>query len=232
MQLGIENFTWSDLSNLERLNDLSKAFDRFVETRDAELFARFRAYGDDPAALTPPQESALLIDVSKHLGAFLAQMFGVDPDPLKKRAERDTEVAKFKYNFVQKRVAKISGGQAPSPVPGQAGRLSSTDPELDLAVHVNALLEREKQKDDAAKAELDQIANSLAAEWKAGRFEGWTSFNLPKPLVYNALVPEQPKHYRRRDVFHLTDNRQTARVINDQSHYCIWCHERQKDSCA
>ncbi|HSP33578.1 MAG TPA: FAD-dependent oxidoreductase, partial [Thermoanaerobaculia bacterium] len=82
------------------------------------------------------------------------------------------------------------------------------------------------------KAELDQIANSLAAEWKAGRFEGWTSFNLPKPLVYNSLVPAQPHHYRRRDGFHLTDTRQTPRFITDQSHYCIWCHERQKDSCA
>lgn len=115
MQLGIEHFTWSDLSKYERLDDLSAAFDRFVESRDADLFARFRAYRENPAALTPPQESALLIDVSKHLGAFLAQMFSIDESGLRRRAERDSEVARFKYNFVQKRVAKISGAAGFSP---------------------------------------------------------------------------------------------------------------------
>ncbi|HEX8154349.1 MAG TPA: FAD-dependent oxidoreductase, partial [Thermoanaerobaculia bacterium] len=42
----------------------------------------------------------------------------------------------------------------------------------------------------------------------------------------------EPEHFRRRDGFKLTDKRATPRFITDQSHYCIWCHERQKDSCS
>jgi NADPH-dependent glutamate synthase beta subunit-like oxidoreductase/NAD(P)H-flavin reductase len=54
---------------------------------------------------------------------------------------------------------------------------------------------------------------------------------LPKPLVFDHLVPDEP-HYRRRDGFKLTDPRATPRQITDQAHYCIYCHERKKDSCS
>ncbi|HEX7418997.1 MAG TPA: FAD-dependent oxidoreductase [Thermoanaerobaculia bacterium] len=244
MNLGIEDFVWSDLTDSKRLADLATAFDRFVEARDAALFARFRSYRGT-GGLTPPDEAALLIDISKHLGAFLAQMFDVGPETeaLRQRAERDTQVARFKKDFVVRRVAKISVGQALLPVPGQAGVpvLHTDDPELELALRVNALLDREKAGDAAAKTELDELAQWAAAERKAGRFDGWPSFRLPKPLVFDKLVPREPidevrfggesDHFRRRDGFKLTDNRMTPRAITDQSHYCIWCHERQKDSC-
>ena len=57
MNLGIEDFVWSDLTDSKRLGDLAVAFDRFVEARDAALFARFRAYRDG-SALKPPEEAA------------------------------------------------------------------------------------------------------------------------------------------------------------------------------
>src|SRR6185436_15978511 len=77
----------------------------------------------------------------------------------------------------------------------------------------------------------------------AGRFDSWSSFRLPKPVVFDKLVWNaqrvddlriggDPHHFRRRDAFHLTDNRATPRTISDQAHYCIYCHERQKDSCS
>ncbi|HEV8436025.1 MAG TPA: FAD-dependent oxidoreductase, partial [Thermoanaerobaculia bacterium] len=40
------------------------------------------------------------------------------------------------------------------------------------------------------------------------------------------------EEFRRRDAFHLTDPRMTPRQIADESHYCIYCHERNKDSCS
>jgi NADPH-dependent glutamate synthase beta subunit-like oxidoreductase/NAD(P)H-flavin reductase len=298
MHLGIEDFTWSDLNDFQRLNDLSAAFDRFVEERDGSLFARFRAYRQN-GGLTPPQESALLIDVSRELGAFLCQLFRVEAGvtALKKRAERDTEVAKFKKEFVAKRVAKVSVGAAAPGRPATAEAAVATriieavssidhDFELAFATAANRLLDiqkgmpsaearealeqvrarlrempearllpetvlrREKTQSDEAvlrdtaalSALIDILVDWAAAQWRAGAFEGWTSFRLPKPLVFNKLVPSQPvddvrfggdpHHFRRRDGFHLTDPRATPRTITDQSHYCIWCHERQKDSCS
>ena len=242
MNLGIEDFVWSDLTDSKRLSDLAAAFDRFVEAGDPALFERFRSYRAG-GGLKPPEEAALLIDVSKQLGGFIAQMFDVGPaaEALRQRAERDTQVARFKKDFVSRRVAKVTSVAAGFSPPAEAGG-HTDDPELKLALQVNALLDREKASDASAKSELDALAQWAAGEWKAGRFDGWQSFRLPKPLVFDKLVPTEPideirfggdsHHFRRRDGFKLTDNRMTPRAITDQSHYCIWCHERQKDSCA
>jgi NADPH-dependent glutamate synthase beta subunit-like oxidoreductase/NAD(P)H-flavin reductase len=89
---------------------------------------------------------------------------------------------------------------------------------------------------------VDALIDWTAQQWKDGRFAHWTSFRLPRPLVFDNLVPfEQadserivgPEHeLRRRDAFHLTDPRFTAREVSDETHYCIYCHERKKDSCS
>ena len=78
-----------------------------------------------------------------------------------------------------------------------------------------------------------------------GRTKAWASFTIPKPMKFDALVatehsrpdlPEArfglPSHARARDGFTLTDPRKTARQVTGETHYCILCHERDKDSCA
>ena len=242
MNLGIDNFTWSDLSSHSRLKDLALAFDRLVEAHDEDLFRRFDAYrlamqnGVESGGLETPAESALLIAVSRELGAFLARLFDAEEGvaALHARARTDAEVARFKRDFVTKRVAKIQN-------PSYEGEAFSGD-ELALAVHVNPLLDREKEGDADARASLERIAQWAAVEWKRGRFASWTSFRLPQPLKFDQLVDTEPvddhrfggRHhdFRRRDGFHLTDPRMTPREIADESHYCIYCHERKKDSCS
>ncbi|MBV8515949.1 MAG: FAD-dependent oxidoreductase [Acidobacteria bacterium] len=281
MNLGIAGFTYEDLASHERRADLALAFDRFVEEQDAELFRRFDAYrlamqnGIAHGGLSAPDASALLIATGRYLGAFLTRLFaiGEDAQALRDRARRDNEVARFKREFVTKRVAKIQNpsGAAFDPVPLLGD--PSDDPELALALAANRLLDLEKEfprgakelapTDDAraALAELgtrigapepfdaaalhalvDAFAHWTAAQWKAGRFDGWTSFRLPQPLVFDKLVDTEAvddvrfggdaHHFRRRDGFGLTDARMTPREIADEANYCIYCHERKKDSCS
>jgi NADPH-dependent glutamate synthase beta subunit-like oxidoreductase/NAD(P)H-flavin reductase len=77
------------------------------------------------------------------------------------------------------------------------------------------------------------------------RVNGWVSFRAPHPLDYEHLVqlerpaadlPEQmrglDKNLRRRVGFNLTDARATRREVLDEVNYCIYCHERDKDSCS
>jgi NADPH-dependent glutamate synthase beta subunit-like oxidoreductase/NAD(P)H-flavin reductase len=245
MNLGIDGYTYDDLYSYARLRDLALTFDRFVEEQDAALFARFDAYrlavqnGTANGGLTTPDESALLIAVGQRLAVFLARMFGIEQDlvALSERTKRDTEVARFKKEFVTKRVAKVQ-----NPAPTEDFPLDEADPELALAMTANRLLDLEKQSPDEARAPMDALLQWTAAQWKAGRFEGWTSFRLPKPLVFDRLVPTEPvdekrfggdhHEFRRRDGFHLTDPRMTPREITDEAHYCIYCHERKKDSCS
>ncbi len=79
---------------------------------------------------------------------------------------------------------------------------------------------------------------------KAG-IRGWISFKLPETLDYQNLVeterpnPAIPEERvgpaagrRRREGFTLTDPRMTRREVLGETHYCLLCHEREKDSCA
>ncbi len=74
---------------------------------------------------------------------------------------------------------------------------------------------------------------------------GWISFKLPEAVDYQHLVqtdrpnPDLPEervgpagHRRRREGFVLTDPRMTRREVLGETHYCLLCHEREKDSCA
>jgi NADPH-dependent glutamate synthase beta subunit-like oxidoreductase/NAD(P)H-flavin reductase len=303
VKLGIEDFEYSQLYDNARLQELALAFDRYLLANDNALFQRFESYrigmqsGIASGGLTKPEESALLIAVSRPLGKFLEQLFQTDSTAIVARTQRDSEVARFKKEFVAKRVAKVtavpeSDRTAAVEVliraiaPGQ-----ERDPEYGIAVTANRLLDFEREYPRSAKtpapsaqtrAALGQLRDELrasgafddaivkreyvesneaiareaatvhalgdllvdwlASRWKAGAFEDWTSFRLPKPIVFDHLVETTrvdensvvgpADEYRRRDGFKLTDARMTPREITDEAHYCIYCHERKKDSCA
>jgi NADPH-dependent glutamate synthase beta subunit-like oxidoreductase/NAD(P)H-flavin reductase len=303
VKLGIEDFEYSHLYDNARLQELALAFDRYLDRSDNALFLRFESYrigmqsGIASGGLTKPEESALLVAVSRPLGKFVEQLFQTAATAIVARTQRDSEVARFKKEFVAKRVAKVTSvvdGDRTAAVdvlirtiaPGQ-----ERDLEYGIAVTANRLLDFEREYPRGAKAATpsaqtraalgqlrdalrpsgvfgeevvyrqsvesmeaiareaaaihalgDLLVDWLASQWKAGRFDGWTSFRLPKPLVFDHLVETERvddnsvvgphAEYRRRDGFKLTDSRMTAREITDEAHYCIYCHERKKDSCS
>jgi NADPH-dependent glutamate synthase beta subunit-like oxidoreductase/NAD(P)H-flavin reductase len=75
---------------------------------------------------------------------------------------------------------------------------------------------------------------------------GWVAFHLPKTLDFDHLVhTSRPLHHaeeqfmaappgelRKRDGFTLTDPRMSVREVLGEVHYCVFCHERDKDSCS
>ncbi len=73
----------------------------------------------------------------------------------------------------------------------------------------------------------------------------WVLLRLPHATDFQQLVPlrrpraDQPallagqeEHQRRRDGFRLTDPRMAPREVRSEIDYCIYCHEREKDSCS
>ncbi len=127
----------------------------------------------------------------------------------------------------------------PAPGTGQALRagllaagLARTD-ETDFQLVARCLESLEKwlvmRKDDP----LDRVRKA------------WMSFKLPHTLDYDNLVPlrrPDPKipemavgpdeHRRARDGFALTDRRGSALEVLEQVDYCLYCHDRDKDSCS
>jgi NADPH-dependent glutamate synthase beta subunit-like oxidoreductase len=73
----------------------------------------------------------------------------------------------------------------------------------------------------------------------------WVSLAIPHTLDYSHLVEVDSVEtmpagttmgpaasYRHREGFKLTDPRFSHREVLDQVHYCIFCHDRNKDSCS
>jgi NADPH-dependent glutamate synthase beta subunit-like oxidoreductase/NAD(P)H-flavin reductase len=89
------------------------------------------------------------------------------------------------------------------------------------------------------------IAAALFTEAGRAKTKHWALFKQPGPMVYDQLVqivrpdktlPEKLRgsehEYRRRDGFDLTDPRLPPREVTGEVHYCVICHEREKDSCS
>jgi hypothetical protein len=106
------------------------------------------------------------------------------------------------------------------------------------------------QQDETANAAALDVALRYAA-WASHTAEGRAAhkggvlFRAPRKLDYMKLVPVElthvngvdawklgDGHVRRREGFALTDPGMDLAGALDQSHYCIWCHEQGKDSCA
>ena len=232
--LGIDGFRFEDLFRVERLEELATRFDRFVEESDPALLARFRAYRERAVPLTAPEESALLIELARPLSAFLGKLFGVETEmaELRARALRDADVAAFKKNFVVRRVAKIKPAELveipDADVETHIAPVDPADLELSLARAVNRLATDPET--------LDLLTKWAAFRWRNPSprwdFSAWTSFRLPRPMNFEHLVNMESPHLRRRDGFELTDPRMSPREVSDEAHYCIYCHERTKDSCS
>jgi NADPH-dependent glutamate synthase beta subunit-like oxidoreductase/NAD(P)H-flavin reductase len=125
------------------------------------------------------------------------------------------------------------------------------DDELTFATVLAVLLAEEAKHADGV--ELAQRVD-LFERWAAvhrftpsGRaaVAGWVSFHVPHVVDHHTLVPlRRPderlpnltdgplSRRRRRDGFALTDARMSPREVANQSDYCMYCHEREKDSCS
>jgi NADPH-dependent glutamate synthase beta subunit-like oxidoreductase/NAD(P)H-flavin reductase len=168
---------------------------------------------------------------------------------------------RFKADFVRKRalplvksgrVALEAGDEAAVRELAAPWR-DEVDHELAIASAGCALLDREAAaRADGSDEERAQIARGVDAlkRWCAAclhdpAYRSWVIFRFPETLDYFNLVhvqrtrPELPQamvgpdaRLRRRDGFGLTDSRASVREALSEIHYCVLCHERDKDSCS
>jgi len=128
---------------------------------------------------------------------------------------------------------------------GSLSSEASHDAETRLAAYGCSLLDREATDKAAVAAEIESLKRWCAAHVHDPRYRGWVVFRFPENLDYDHLVqvqrpdaklPEEmfgpDDKLRRREGFKLTDHRYTRRENLSEIHYCVLCHERDKDSCS
>jgi NAD(P)H-flavin reductase/NADPH-dependent glutamate synthase beta subunit-like oxidoreductase len=175
------------------------------------------------------------------------------------RAQDD--LFRFKVDFVRRRVLPLlkGGAQVPATAEDDAivERLIAAQPtgdrELAVARAGCLLLDAEKTNPESLTNPESRIPNpdsGALKRWCAARVHDrahrdWVIFRFPETLDYWNLVdvqrpePGLPEamigpdwRLRRRDGFGLTDARYTPREVLSEIHYCVLCHERDKDSCS
>ncbi len=249
---------FADLYSVAGAARIDARFLAHLTDADASLAERLVRGRQAPSALVAKDESALLIDLAPHLEDFLAALFGIE-DAVRALEARHHELAPLftvKRQFVQRKAmnafkadvaATFDGAQLRDALDALLGRHDDVAAfELAFARAVS-----EWQQDETANAIALDTAQRYAA-WAAHAREGKAAhrggvlFRAPRKLDMLHLVPVEPVAHngvtalqrphadglRRREGFALTDRGTDLVGGLDQAHYCIWCHEQGKDSCA
>ena len=93
LTLGVSGFSYADLYDPLKLKVLLTVFDDAVNQVDAVLFSRYLNYRNTQGKDLKPEEiSQILVEMSTHLGCFVAKLFGIEK-------ERDTQVTSIQSEF-------------------------------------------------------------------------------------------------------------------------------------
>ncbi len=238
-------------SGLQRVDDLFVAELAATEPALARRLADARRAPDTLPRLA---ESELLLALAPHAEDFLAGLFSILPEvrALEARHHEFAPLFAVRRQFVQRRAMNAFKAEAAAEFDGPAlGRrlgelLAEPFSELAFAGAVTRW-----SADEAANATALDVAlryAAWAAHTPAGRaaHRGGMLFRAPRKLDMLRLVPVEsvrehdvpmwklPSEHplRQRDGFRLTDPGTDFAGSLGEAHYCIWCHEQGKDSCA
>jgi len=307
LKLGIAGFTYADLYNSAKLNDLLNVFDTSVKQHDVDLFDQFAAYRQvEGEGYAPETVSDLLVRMGPYVGQFVATLFNVTDQHQAQAAiikEEFESIFTYKNEVIEKlnlafkdedkslwnatdinkrfellisagfpdadkvsdaerRVAKVGAAigslsshykliaKGKDSAYGNADQVAQ-NLRAQLAAHSLAAVEF---KDIIATADCDQFVAGLldvVQRWSVIAQQNkeltgkWLSFKFPEKRDFDHLVEHEIEdhgtytawmgpqaHRRRRDGFKLTDPRYNERQVLSEVNHCIYCHERDTDSCS
>jgi len=254
LRLGL---TFPELYTIAGVRRIDAAFLEHLADADASLRARLDAARAAPDAVGRLAESELLLAIAPHLEDWLAKLFGVETEvaALQGAQHELAPIYACKRQVVQRKAMnRYKAGQAAAfDGPALSRELEAKIGASPVGLRGELAYARalgEWGHDEAAhEADID-LALRYAA-WAVQTPEGkalhksGVLFKAPRKLDYLRLVAVETErrdgievlrladeHIRRRDGFALTDPGTDLAGGLDQAHYCIWCHEQQKDSCS
>jgi NADPH-dependent glutamate synthase beta subunit-like oxidoreductase/NAD(P)H-flavin reductase len=251
--LGLHGFTFADLHQPARLRELYRQFVAQVKGLEPELWSQWEQYAEVPDSLSNIGRSNLIVSMAPHVSRFVSALFGVGDDAASLIAQTrayDT-LFRFKIDFVRRRALPLLKAGAHVEATADDHALvervvaGQPDPEMAVAAYGCSLLDRETTDKAGAAPEIESLKRWSAAHVHDPRFKNWVVFRFPENLDYDHLVhvkrpdaslPEEmfgpDEKLRRREGFKLTDERYSRREVLSEIHYCVLCHERDKDTCS
>lgn len=262
LKINLEGFEYQDLFKPEKLKLLTELFYSKLNSNDPELYHKFVHYSQTKGeGMSSEKISEILIQSAAQLSLFITEMFQIQDlhGNQKSIVESENIIFAFKRDFVQRRALKkyksldnlnIAELQIDF-IKLQCGLFKEYfnlfDKELATAKVAMNLLKDVLILDDEKKNLLELLEKWVAVNHYAPDSEtkNWVSLknphsidydnlvkvNIPIGLTYTAFTGDE-SNLRLRDGFALTDERYNVREVMNEVEYCIFCHNRDKDSCS
>jgi len=251
-----DGYVYQDLFSDRGLGRLDEDFLSYLKAQDAALHENLVQWRLWPEAVSGQGLSAMQLAWARHLEAFVARLFGITAAVEGLRAQTCSHdvVMAFKKEFVVRRARRHRGGltyafadlEAWLDEEARIAGFPATDREWAIArLGMDWLCDETRFEDEVGR--LTQWCAWILTDTDAKRSVAeWSSFRLPQridaahlvPLdrvVWNAVVEVQvlpEAQVRRRDGFSLTDTRMDARAVQNEAHYCLYCHDHDGDFCS
>lgn len=232
-------FSFDDLYKTSALEKLDGTFLSYLAEGSLDLTNRLKdARHSFPSKTT---EIALLLDLAPYLEDFIGTFFGIEQEiqALQAQAFHLAPLYRCKRLFVQRQAAKAFSKDEALSFKG-----------LELQQRIAAFLQ--KPYSDLAFARLVLTALEDKGNHQdflnvATRYAAWALyqerpsllFSLPRKVNVESLFPVNKKgnvltspHHILRKGFDCTDPGVSTQEALDQAHYCILCHNQEKDSCS
>lgn len=257
-ELHLQGFTFDELFHSAGLNRLDQAFLSHLKADCPALYHPLMVYRHQTSqTLTTTETSDLLIACAKQLETFIAGLFQIQEELAISQAKTTSSnpIAAFKKYFVLRRAKKEISKVASFPSFAdlntwlhhelKTSPLQSQDPELAIALLGTHFLNQPDIFAAAIEKLVQWCTRVLTSPEGHEMAANWSCFRLPERIDPAHLVPTltlpHDKYHRStatdtdlrlRDGFKLTDNRMSARQVQDEVNYCIYCHDHDGDFCS
>jgi NADPH-dependent glutamate synthase beta subunit-like oxidoreductase/NAD(P)H-flavin reductase len=255
--LKLNGYTFAELFHAEGLLRLDADFLTFLKSSQPTLYENLLNYRQGLAFESPIALSEFLITCATVLEEFVVKLFGIEDHAAVASAKTlaYNPISAFKKYYVLRQAKKLAmqaeslasftelNGWLESEL--EKAPLKSADKEMAIALLGNYYLNNPEQY----QVEIEKLSHwcvqAMHSELGQTLIKNWLSFNIPQRLDYQALVHTKPLEndklhrvsaneddFRLRDGFKLTDARMSAREVQDQVNYCIYCHDHDGDFCS
>lgn len=255
-QLQLRGFTFEELFTAEGLHKLDQQFLTELQKNHPDIYTDLLAYRNEHA-FTPLQVSELLLKVAPLLEQFLITLFNIEEAVAIADAKTiaNNPIAAFKKFFVLRKAKKqlLNTEHLPSfsklndwlTKELLKAPLQTSDQELAVSLLGIQYITEPERFVNEIELLTQWCVHALITPDAKKIVKNWTSFRIPKRIDYAhivdhvsvrhdklARVTAKEDDYYFRDGFKLTDPRMTAREVQDEINYCIYCHDHEGDFCS
>jgi len=252
--LNLAGLTFAESFQSEGLQRLDQMF---LAGLDINLRAKLLAYREETQAMTPLDVSELLLTCAPHLENFLIKLFDIEDAAAELEAKTLSHhpISAFKKFFVLRRAKKqlSNADHLPSFAELDAWLimelkkfpLQTEDKELAVGLLANQYIANTEQFSREIEKLTAWCIRAINTPDGRQHVSQWISFHIPERIDYTNLVECTPRKHDKlarlegsdselslRDGFKLTDPRMSAREVQDEVNYCIYCHENDGDFCS